>query len=207
MIKYIEMTLESRLIFIIFFILISCSPPIKNLDSKGKTIVCFGNSLTQGVGAEGEEETYPEVLGKLTGKEVINAGLSGDTTGTALIRLDVEVLNKNPFLVILELGGNDFLRHIPKEVTLKNLERIIMTIQDKGIQVALCDVSSGFILSGYRRDFKRLCQKTGAIFIPRLLEGILDNPSLKYDYIHPNGKGYRIIAQRIYQAISRYVSF
>jgi len=201
------MTLESRLIFIIFFILISCSPPIKNLDSKGKTIVCFGNSLTQGVGAEGEEETYPEVLGKLTGKEVINAGLSGDTTGTALIRLDVEVLNKNPFLVILELGGNDFLRHIPKEVTLKNLERIIMTIQDKGIQVALCDVSSGFILSGYRRDFKRLCQKTGAIFIPRLLEGILDNPSLKYDYIHPNGKGYRIIAQRIYQAISRYVSF
>lgn len=192
-----------KFIFVLFFIL-GCSSGITNLGSKGTTIICFGNSITYGEGAQ-EGQDFTSYLEKLLEQRVINAGSSGDTTESALIRLERDVLEKNPYLVIVELGGNDFLRKIPKEKTLRNLEDIIVRIQEEGAIVVLCDVSSGFIMSGYRKDFKRLAKKTNSIFIPRLLEDILEDPSLKFDYIHPNAEGYKIIAQRIYHAIRPYI--
>jgi acyl-CoA thioesterase-1 len=184
----------------------SCAPSINNLDSQGKNIICFGDSITKGEGAA-DDKAYPEVLRKLLGRSVINAGVSGDTTITALERLEEDVLDKSPFLVIVELGGNDFLQQRPKELTLKNLEEIIIRIQESGSAVALCDVSSGFILSDYRNDFERLAKKTGSIFIPCLLGGILNNPSMRVDNIHPNEEGYELIAQRVYKEVKRYFRF
>lgn len=195
--------LTGKCILIVCFIT-GCASSIKNVDSQGKNIVCFGNSITYGQGAQPEGD-YPSYLQKLLQTNVINAGASGDTTGGALFRLEKDVLAKDPYLVIVELGGNDFLQKIPKEKTIKNLEEIIVRIQERKAMVALCDVSSGFIMSGYRKDFRRLATKTGSLFIPRLLRGIVDNPSLKYDYIHPNEAGYRIVAQKVYRAIKPYV--
>jgi acyl-CoA thioesterase-1 len=188
------------------FIFSNCAPSIKNLDSKGEAIICFGDSITKGEGAA-EEEAYPKLLEKLMGREVINAGRDGDTTASALNRVEDDVLSKNPFLVIVELGGNDYLQQIPRENTVKNLEEIIVKIQETNATVALCDVSSGFFLSGYRNDFKKLAAKTGCIFIPRLMEGILDNPTFKSDNIHPNKEGYILIAQRVYKGIKKYLKF
>jgi acyl-CoA thioesterase-1 len=197
--------MRSKFIFFFLFIfLASCSYPIKNLDSSGKTVICFGDSITKGVGAPAGRD-YPSVLSDLLEGKVINAGVSGDTTQKALMRLEEDVLAKEPYLVIVELGGNDFLRKVPKRTTLKNLEKIIIRIQRSGAMVALVDISSGFILSGYRKDFKRLAKQTGSIFIPNILKGILTDPSLRFDYIHPNEKGYQIIAHRIYKAIKNYI--
>ena len=109
--------------------------------------------------------------------------------------------------MIVELGGNDFFRKIPKKVTFKNLEEIILRIQKEGAAVALCDMSSSFIFSGYRKDYKRLAQKTGSILIPSLLKGILEKPSLRYDRIHPNTEGQALIAQRIHKEIIKYFDF
>lgn len=195
-----------KFLFLFLILLFSCGYPIKNLDSPGSNIICFGDSITSGVGAE-DGKTYPYFLSQLIGKEVINAGKSGDTTYEALKRLERDVLSRDPYLVIVELGGNDFLHRIPTEFTLKNIEEIINRIQEKGAIVALVDVSWGPIMSGYRKEFKRLARKKGAIFIPSIMRGILNDPSLKYDWIHPNSRGYKIIAHRIYKAIKPYLKY
>lgn len=196
----------SSFLFLLFLALclVSCTQPIKNSNSSGKNIICFGDSITKGKGALLGQD-YVSVLSRLLGEEVINAGVSGDTTVSALARLEDEVLDKDPYLVIIELGGNDFLLRVSKKTTLKNLENIITGVQNRGSMAALADLSCGIILNGYGKDFKRLAKKTGSIFIPGLLEGILDNPDLKSDQIHPNHEGYKIIARRIYKAIKPYI--
>ena len=89
---------------------------VSNIRSAGESISCFGDTLTEGVGASAGED-YPSVLSRQLGSPVINAGVRGDTTAPALERLADEVLNKNPRLVILLLGGNDFLRQRPRRET------------------------------------------------------------------------------------------
>jgi acyl-CoA thioesterase-1 len=185
-------------------IITGCAPPIKNLGNEGKNIICFGNSITQGEGVS-EEDTYPRLLEKMLKRKVINAGVGGDTTASAILRLKKDVLVRNPYLVIVELGGNDYLQRIPKRRIFINLETIILQIQKSGAMVALCDLSYGSVLSQYRSDFRRLAKKRGAILIEGLMEGILDNPRFQYDYIHPNKEGYQIIASRVYNAIKEYI--
>ncbi len=177
---------------------------IRNIGSKGKNIICFGDSLTFGYGASPGED-YPAGLAKLVKLPVINAGVDGDTTFLALGRLANDVLAKNPRLVIVEFCGNDFLKKIPKEDTVKNLSKIIDRIQEQGAMVALVDISSGMFFQEYRRAFKKLALKKRAIFIPVVLSKIITNPAMKSDFFHPNARGYRIIASRIYQAVFPYI--
>lgn len=195
---------KQRIVLLFIFFFSGCTPTIKNLDSKGQNIICFGDSITKGEGIS-YEDTYPRLLEKMLKREVINAGIGGDTTASALLRLKKDVLIRNPYLVIVELGGNDYLQRIPKRRVFINLEIIILEIQKSGAMVALCDMSYGDVLSQYRRDFQRLAKKRGAILIEGLLEGILDNPHFQYDYIHPNKEGYQIIALRVYNAIKEYI--
>ncbi|MDD5119953.1 MAG: GDSL-type esterase/lipase family protein [Candidatus Omnitrophica bacterium] len=179
-------------------------PEIKNLDSKGSSIVCFGDSITFGYGAACGED-YPAVLAKLVKLPVINAGVDGDTTLAALERIERDVLVKNPRLVIVEFCGNDFLKKIPKDDTVKNLAKIIDLIQDKGAMVALVDISAGMFFREYRAAFKKLAVKKKAVFIPVLLNKIITNPAMKSDFLHPNARGYQVIARRIHQAIAAYI--
>lgn len=191
-------------VFVIIGTLIGCTPAIKNKDNHGHYIICFGDSITRGQGAE-PSDSYPQVLGQLiTSKTVINAGVSGDTTATALNRLERDVLRKKPFLVIIELGGNDFLQQVPSEETLRNLETMIVAIQAEGAAVALCDLGSGKFMPNYTADYRRLATRTRALFIPGLLEGIINNPRLCSDSIHPNRVGYHLIAQRIHKRLTEY---
>jgi acyl-CoA thioesterase I len=186
-------------------ILCGCAKPeIRNLNAKGENIVCFGDSITFGYGANPGED-YPAVLGKLVKLPVINSGVDGNTSSEALARLENDVLDKDPRLVIVELGGNDFLTKVPKEETVKNLAEIIDRIQQKGAMVALVDISAGFFFQEYRQVFKKLAAEKKTIFVPVLLSGIITNPEMKSDFFHPNARGYQIIAKRIYQAISKYI--
>jgi len=177
---------------------------IKNIHSQGKNIICFGDSITCGYGVNSGED-YPSVLIKLVEFPIINAGVDGDTTFAALERLENDVLAKNPRLVIVEFCGNDFLKKIPRKDTVKNLSKIIDRIQEKGAMVALVDISSGFFFQEYRQDFKKLAEEKKVIFIPVILNKIITNPAMKSDFFHPNARGYRVIAQRIHQAISEHI--
>ncbi len=192
----------------VFFILtlgtlalyLGCAKEIKNLDSRGENIVCFGDSLTSGEGA-GRGEDFPSILAKSLSVPVINAGRPGDTTFSALERLETDVLRQSPLLVILEFGGNDFLQKIPPEDTFKNLEEMIKRIQEKKAMVALCEIRAGIILKGFSKEYRRLAKKHKVILIPDLLGRVFTNPSLKSDFIHPNAEGYKIMAGRILKKI------
>ena len=199
-----------RINFFILSVFLSLSltgcvkPEIKNLGAKGDCIVCFGDSITFGYGASAGED-YPTALGKMVKMPVINSGVDGDTSFAALNRLEQDVLSKNPRLVIVEFCGNDFLKKIPRETTVKNLSEIIDRIQAQGAMVALMDISAGFFFKEYRADFKKLARQKQAIFIPVVLYKIITNPAMKSDFFHPNARGYKIIANRVYKAIAGYI--
>ena len=198
------MRISLILFFLALFITAGCSRKIANVNSSGKTIICFGDSITYGVGASRGED-YPSVLSRMLKRKVINAGVSGDTTKGALLRLKRDVLSRDPYLVIIELGGNDFLKNIPLKETAGNLEKIVTLIQNKGAIAVICDTSVGYFMKGYREHFRSIALKKKAVFIPGVMDNIFNNPGLKSDYVHPDAKGYRIIARRIYQAVKSYV--
>src|SRR2546423_12588209 len=89
---------------------------VANLGSHGSSVIAFGDSLTAGYGAQPGED-YPSKLSALMGTTVVNAGVSGDTTESALARLDNDVLSRNPRVVLVGLGGNDFLQGVPIATT------------------------------------------------------------------------------------------
>jgi acyl-CoA thioesterase-1 len=181
--------------------LIGCANrEIRNADSKGKNIICFGDSITFGYGA-GQGQDYPSALAKMVEFPVINAGIDGDTTTEALKRLKSDVLDRDPLLVVVEFGGNDFLRKIPNDVTINNIKEMVERIQAKGAMVAIVDISAGILLSEYRKAFYDMAREKQAIFIPKILSGIITSPNLKSDFIHPNADGYKVIAQKIYREI------
>ncbi len=194
-----------KIIIVLIIVLSGCAnPEIKNLDAKGSSIICFGDSITFGYGANPGED-YPSNLRPMVKLPMINAGVDGDTTFTALERLENDVLAKDPRLVIVEFCGNDFLKKIPREDTVKNLSRIIDRIQNKGAMVALVDISSGMFFNEYRRAFRELARGKKAIFIPAVLSRIITNPAMKSDFFHPNERGYKVVAGRVYKAIARYI--
>ena len=173
---------------------------VRNIRSAGETIVCFGDSLTEGVGA-GEGEDYPSALSRQLALPVVNAGRRGDTTADALERLSDAVLSKNPRLVILLLGGNDFLRQRPRQETRTNLEEIVQRVQAQGAIVAIAGIKLGLFTDEYGEIFEQTAEKFGALYIPQVMKGSLGKSSLKSDPIHPNGAGYRLIAERIAEKI------
>lgn len=183
----------------------SCSKrEIKNINSKGQNIICFGDSITLGYGA-GAGEDYPSALAKSVNKSVLNMGVDGETSEEALKRLNADVLDREPLLVIIEFGGNDFLRKITKEATMRNIKEMVHKIHKQGAMVAIADISAGMFLADYREELSKIAKETGAIFIPDILNGIITNPSMKSDFLHPNGAGYQLIAQKVLRAIKPYL--
>jgi len=188
----------------VLFLLAGCGSPydeIANLDSQGATVVCFGDSLTRGVGAS-QGGDYPARMAELLpGLPVINAGRDGDTTGSALARLQRDVLDEDPLMVIVLLGGNDVLNRVPEEETLDNLDRIVGRCVDAGAMVVLVHAKYGVFKDPYRGDFTRIAKKHGAVLAPNVLKDILGNPRAMSDQIHPNNDGYAVMASRIAQVV------
>jgi acyl-CoA thioesterase-1 len=189
-------------------LVVSCSKRnlnIKNVASTGTTIVCFGDSITRGHGVE-QDQSYPAILGKMLHMSVINAGIDGDTSTEGLKRVESDVVERGPFLVVIEFGGNDFMQKILLDETLANVRRMIDMAQARGAMVALFDISAPFLMSEYRKPFADLAREKSAIFISGALSGILLDPSMKSDFVHPNALGYRAIAHRVFRAILPYVN-
>ena len=169
--------------------------------ANNQTIICFGDSLTYGTGA-GKGMDYPSQLSKLIGRPVVNAGVPGDTTGRALRRLDRDVISKNPGLVLITLGGNDLKNGVSRDTAFSNLKQIVESIQDSGAGVIIGGLKFPIRDRGYGKGYQELADETGVILIPDIFKGIMGNRKLMSDPIHPNDAGYKIIAQRFYEAMS-----
>ena len=191
---------------IICFVVCSCRPDggdfsqVRNLESAGKNIISFGDSLTEGVGA-GAGKNYPTILSAGLGQPIINAGRRGDTTAAGLSRLDRDVLGQDPRVVLVLFGGNDFLRRVPLERTVQDLEKMVRLIQEKGAMVVLVGLRLGIFSDEYGPMYEEIAEIHGALLIPDVLDGILSDPRLKADTIHPNAAGYALMAERILKKV------
>lgn len=190
-------------ISMIIFFSIPSTYEIKNADPIGDTIVCFGDSLTYGTGAA-KGMDYPSQLSKLIGVEVINAGVPGDTTAKALSRIN-EIINMNPRIVLITLGGNDLKNKKNKETVFKNLEQIIHIIQKNGALVIIGGIDVPIWGRGFGRAYLELSEKTGSVLIQNIFKDIMGNSNLMSDLIHPNSQGYTIMANHFYEALKPYL--
>lgn len=175
---------------------------VANLDQGvGEQIVVLGDSISSGYGLD-PQEAYPALLEAKLGLPVLNQGINGDTTASALARLSEDVLANSPWLVIVGLGGNDFLRKLPKTETEANLREIIVQIQAEKAIVVLLGMNLGLFKDEYKELYRRVAKDTNAYLIPQVLKNVLDNPNHRQrDIIHPNAKGQEILADRITQAL------
>ena len=173
---------------------------VKNLSSVGKDIISFGDSLTEGVGA-GEGKSYPTLLSEGLGRPVINTGRRGDTAAAGLSRLDRDVLGRDPRLVLVLFGGNDFLRRVPLERTMHALEKMVKRIQERGAMVVLLGLKLGVFRDEYGSMYEEVAEKYGALLVPDVLAGVLSDARLKSDAIHPNGAGYELMTERILKKV------
>jgi lysophospholipase L1-like esterase len=184
------------LVLVVWWLWPSPYSRVANLDSSGTSTIAFGDSLTAGYGAAPGED-YPSRLAEKIGTPVVNAGVSGDTTEAALARLDADVLARDPRLVIVGLGGNDFLRGVPLASTEANLRAAVRKLRGAGAMVVLLGFRFPSLTANYEAMYARVAADERALLVPDLLDGILANPSLKSDEIHPNARGYALMAERI----------
>lgn len=171
------------------------------------TVLAFGDSVTAGVGA-GPGEDYPARLAELTGLSVINAGVSGDTAQQAQKRLGTLLAHHEPALVIVELGGNDFLRQTRPDRVKVFLQHIIREAKTAGSVVALVSVPRLSLLRasvGALTDSKiyaELAAEEGVILIPETFSEVLSDQNLRADAIHPNAPGYTQLARGVWAALA-----
>jgi lysophospholipase L1-like esterase len=175
-----------------------CGPPAPNLDSPGTTIVCLGDSITAGVGTGGEP-AYPQLLAERLGREVVAEGVPGDTAAEGLARLS-QVLAHDPWLVIVELGGNDILQQRPVEETRQALTAIVEKLLAARVVPLLVEVSGPF--GGERREvFDQLADEYRVPVVRGVLTDILRDRRLRADAVHPNGAGHRRLAEALAKAV------
>jgi acyl-CoA thioesterase-1 len=179
-------------------------------------ILALGDSLTEGLGVL-EESAYPAQLQQHLHKlgydsiEVINAGLSGETTSGLKNRLNW-VMKQKPNLTILCIGANDAMRGLPLELTTNNLEEIITTIETNDSDLILAgmqiyDNLGKEYVAGFKDIYPRMADKYSIPLIPFFLENVAGNTELNQaDMIHPNAKGYEIIvAKNILPSVLEYL--
>jgi acyl-CoA thioesterase-1 len=179
------------------FLLTACdrAPTLPKLGP-GDVIVAFGDSLTHGTGVN-EDSAYPAVLASLTGHTVINAGVPGDTTTSALQRLPEVLAEYHPRLVLLCLGGNDMLRKQPAAATENNLRLLVQAIRASGAQVVLIGVPEPRLFGGTPDFYARVAEDMQLPLEKDVFNEVLKDNRLKSDPIHANAAGYQVIAERL----------
>jgi len=174
-----------------------------------KRLLFFGNSLTAGYGVE-PDEAFPALIGDKIDSlklnyEVVNAGLSGETTAGGRSRVGW-ILRQPVDVFVLELGGNDGLRGLPLSATRENLQGIIDTVRRRspGAQIVLAGMQIPPNMGqAYAGEFKAIYQEIAAknhlVLIPFLLEGVGGHPDLNQaDGIHPTPAGHRLVARTVW---------
>ncbi|MGD9541191.1 arylesterase [Methylocystis sp.] len=170
-------------------------------------ILAFGDSLTAGAGIAAEDSLPAQLKRRLSADgfdvEVVQGGVSGDTTTTGLARLDY-TLGAGPFdIAVVELGANDMLNGHDPKTTRANLDQILAVLQQKGVRPILTAMASSTNHGqAYKRDFDSiypdLAAKHQAPLVPFILEGVWGKPALLiWDGVHPNAAGVTKIVNKL----------
>ena len=174
-------------------------------------IVAFGDSLTAGFGLA-EDESYPYLLQKRLEAdgyryEVLNAGVSGDTTLGGLERIDWALGQDNVEILVLALGGNDLLRRMPVDSMRANLAAMLQKAKDRNIKVLFCGMlAPSNVGSDYQTQFvstfPALAKEFDVAFMPFILKDVALDPELnQVDGIHPNADGAKIMMENIFEQL------
>ncbi|WP_300363246.1 arylesterase [Hydrogenimonas sp.] len=168
---------------------------------KPPVIVAFGDSLTAGTGAT-EGFSYPAQLSQMLGIDVINAGVPGETTANALRRLPSVLQRYKPDIVILAVGMNDVLMGRKRDKIEENLVKMVELVKKAGAKPVIVGVPDmdliELMISSDIGLYEDVAKKTGALYIPNVFGPVLKNEDLKNDHVHPNDRGYKVVAQKIY---------
>ncbi|MEQ1661040.1 MAG: GDSL-type esterase/lipase family protein [Hylemonella sp.] len=181
-------------------------PPKAQALAAGSTVLALGDSLTSGVGAT-PDMAYPAVLQSLTGWQVVNGGVSGDTTAQAMARLPALLQEHQPALVIVSIGGNDFLRQMSAGTAKDTIREISRTASAGGAQVLLVAVPQFSLLAagtGSLKDHPLYAELAQELKLPLHADGwasVLSQPGLRADTVHANAQGYRQFAEGLAQAL------
>jgi len=195
---------------IIFWVLLFSGIALGQNESK--KILFFGDSITAGYGLD-EEQAFPALIQERIDSlgwnfNVVNAGLSGETSAGGLRRVDW-MLRQEFSIFVLELGGNDGLRGIDLESTKKNLEEIIEKVRNKKPEAKI--ILTGMQVppnlgpdytSQFQEMYPEIAEEKSVTLIPFLLEEVGGNPELNQaDGIHPTAKGHKIIAETVWETL------
>ncbi len=184
-----------------------------------QNILFFGDSLTAGYGlANVSVESLPALLqDKINAADlaykVINAGVSGETSGGGLSRIDL-LLDQRIDVFVLELGANDILRGISPQHTAANLQAIVDKVKSRYPEARMLLLGMelpawipGVLVANFRRIFRQVAQHNGMSLVPFMLDGVAGQPHLNlHDGIHPTAAGYRIIADKIWPMLQKLIS-
>ena len=159
-------------------------------------VLAFGDSLTFGTGAN-EEESYPAQLEQLIGRRVVRAGVPGETTSQALARLPAALEQHAPRLLLLCIGGNDFLRRLGNQQAERNVRAMVELAKSRGVAVLLIGAPEpGFTVSP-PAFYAGIAKQFTLPYEDAAIGEVLRDSSLKSDAVHPNARGYRVIAERL----------
>lgn len=177
--------------------IISCSDKtqLQALD-EGTTILAFGDSLTYGTGAS-IDKAYPAVLERLINRKVVNAGIPGEISKKGLARLPGLIDKYHPELIIICHGGNDILHKLDLNRTRNNIQKMIDLARKNNSQVVLIGVPEFGLFLESSPIYQALAKNNQLPLADDILADILAKASLKSDHIHPNAKGYQMLAKHI----------
>lgn len=159
-------------------------------------VLAFGDSLTYGTGAN-EHESYPAQLEKLIGRRVVRAGVPGEVTAQALERLPGVLDEYSPQLLLLCIGGNDFLRRLGNAQAERNVRAMVELARKRAIGVVLIATPEPGLLPSPPAFYAAIAKDLRLPYEGGVITEVLKDASLKSDPIHPNARGYGVIAERL----------
>ncbi len=197
-----------RIIFLMAVIVLvaACGKAKEEALLPGSQVLALGDSLTEGAGVT-PDEAWPNLLASRTGWVVINGGVSGDTSGAALQRLPALLEQYNPALVLVALGGNDMLRHIPQEETITNLGLILTQIKAHGAKAVLLGTPKPSVARAVFRNlsapdfYRRVAEEHQVPLIENAVADVLSDPLMKGDPLHPNVAGHALLSKKLFDAL------
>ncbi|MGC2164590.1 MAG: arylesterase [Gallionella sp.] len=199
----VELMQRILLLLAALFMLTTCSNEIKQQALPADSVVlALGDSLTAGAGVNADE-AWPALLAARTQWNIINGGVSGDTSEAALQRLPSLLAQHDPVLVIVTLGGNDMLRHLPPQETIANLNEIINLVRAHGAKAILLATPNPSVMGAVFQHlsaadfYKNVAKAQQVPLIENAIAEVLSNPDLKVDALHPNAAGHRLLANKI----------
>lgn len=189
--------------------LFGCSDaPTQAAIPRGATVLAFGDSITHGTGASRGED-WPTLLAAKTGWNIINAGIPGDTALSGKQRIGPLLAQYQPALVIVGLGGNDFIRRRPADQVKEDLRDILRQVKSAGVPAVLLAVPAPSLLAVVASNlsdaplYKDLADEEGVVLVDGVIASVLSDEALKADPIHPNAEGYRRLQEMIHQALQK----